>query len=197
MAQAADLVILNGKVLTMDHATPRAEAVAVKGNTILAIGNSRDIGELRGRKTRVIDAGGATVLPGFIEAHLHIFPGGASLDALTLMDVYGLERLTQVTRAFAAKRPDDRIILARHASYTILGPHEKTTRHHLDQVLPDRPFAMVSSDGHTVWANTKALEAGNLLAAARRRRAPKSSWAKTGLRPASCASPAPTRCSTR
>ena len=103
-------------------------------------------------------------MPGFIEAHLHIFPGGASLDALTLMDVYGLERLTQVTRAFAAKRPDDRIILARHASYTILGPHEKTTRHHLDQVLPDRPFAMVSFDGHTVWANTRALEAAGLLA---------------------------------
>ncbi len=163
MAQAADLVILNGKVLTMDRTTPRAQAVAVKGNTILAVGSARDIGELRDRKTRVIDAGGATVLPGFIEAHLHIFPGGASLDALTLMDIYGIERLTQVTRAFAAKRPDDRIILARHASYTILGPSEKTTRHHLDQVLPDRPFACVSSDGHTVWANTKALEAGGLL----------------------------------
>lgn len=163
MAQAADLVILNGKVLTMDRATPRAEAVAIKANTIAAVGTLRDIGELRDRKTRVIDAQGATILPGFIEAHLHIFPGGASLDALTLMDIYGIERLTQVTRAFAAKRPDDKIILARHASYTIMGAHEKTTRHHLDRVLPDRPFACVSSDGHTVWANTKALEAGQLL----------------------------------
>lgn len=167
MVQAADLVILNGKVLTMDRETPRAEAVAVTANMIVAVGSSRDIGELRNRTTRVIDAGGATVLPGFIEAHLHIFPGGASLDALTLMDIYGLERLTQVTRAFAAKRPDDRIILARHASYTIIGAQETTTRHHLDQVLPDRPFAMVSSDGHTVWANTKALEAGGLLRGAK------------------------------
>ena len=163
MVQAADLVILNGRVLTMDATTPRAEAVAVSGNTIVAVGTSRDIGELRGRKTRVIDAEGATVLPGFIEAHLHIFSGGASLDALSLVDIYGLERLTEVTRAFAVKRPDDRIILARHASYTIFGPNEKATRHHLDKVLPDRPFAMVSSDGHTMWANTKALEAGNLL----------------------------------
>jgi hypothetical protein len=161
--KAADLVVLDGRVLTMDPARPRAEAVAVIGNTIAAVGSSRDIGELCGRKTRVIDAAGATVLPGFIEAHLHIFPGAASLDALSLMDVNGLERLTEVTRAFAATRPDDRIILARHASYTIFGVNEKTTRHHLDKVLPDRPFAMVSSDGHTMWANTKALEAGGLL----------------------------------
>ncbi|MEZ5923478.1 MAG: amidohydrolase [Hyphomicrobiaceae bacterium] len=163
MAQAADLVVLNGRVLTMDANTPRAEAVAVRGNRIFAVGTSRQVSELRDRKTRVIDAQGASVLPGFIEAHLHIFPGGASLDALSLMDIYGLERLTQVTRAFAAKRPDDKIILARHASYTMMGPHEPTTRHHLDKALPDRPFAMVSSDGHTMWANTKALEAGNLL----------------------------------
>lgn len=163
MTQAADLVVINGRVLTMDAKTPRAEAVAVKGNRIAAAGSTADISALRDRKTRVIDARGATVLPGFIEAHLHLFSGGASLDALSLMDVYGLDRLTAVVRAFAAKRPADRIIFARHASYTIFGTHEPATRHHLDKVLPERPFAMISSDGHTVWANTKALEAGNLL----------------------------------
>ncbi len=102
MAQAADLVVVNGRVLTMDDARPRAEAVAIKGNTIAAVGTSAYIGELRGRQTRVIDANGATVLPGFIEAHLHIFPGGASLDALTLVGIHGLDRLTTVTRAFAS-----------------------------------------------------------------------------------------------
>jgi predicted amidohydrolase YtcJ len=163
VVQAASLVVLNGRVLTMDKSKPCAEAVAIQGNRIVAVGPSRDIGELCNRHTRVIDAAGATVLPGFIEAHLHIFPGGASLDGLNLTDVYGLDQLTQVTRAFAAARPHDRIIIARHASYTIFGASEKATRRHLDKVLPDRPFAMVSSDGHTMWANTKALEAGELL----------------------------------
>lgn len=196
MTQAADLVVINGRVLTMDAKMPRAEAVAVTGNRIAAVGSTAEIAALRDRKTRVIDAKDATVLPGLIEAHLHLFPGGASLDALSLMEVYGLDRLTSVVRAFADKRPDDQIILARHASYTIFGPHEPATRRHLDQVLPDRPFAMVSSDGHTVWANTKALEAGDLLRGKPTPPAPRSSWARMGSRPASCVSPAPTRCST-
>ncbi|MEZ5775354.1 MAG: amidohydrolase [Hyphomicrobiaceae bacterium] len=163
MTATADILIENARVLTMDEGAPRAEAIAVKGNRIVAVGTRAEVGATKGAGTRVIDAGRATVLPGFIEGHIHIFPGGTSLDGLSLESVSGLDALKSAVRAFAAKRPDHKIVFARQANYTILGVGVQVTRHHLDEVLPDRPFAMVAPDGHTVWANTRALELGGLL----------------------------------
>jgi len=104
----ADLIVANARVLTQDPAHPRAAAVAVRGNRIVALDD--DALARRGQGTRVIDAAGATVLPGFIESHLHVFPGGASLTSLQLNGVHGMDRLTAVVRAWAAAHPDDRLI---------------------------------------------------------------------------------------
>ena len=158
---SADLVVTNARVLTMDAGRPRAEAVAVRGHRIVAVGSHAEAMALRGPGTRVIDAAGASVLPGFIESHLHVFPGGASLQTLAVDGVQGIEPLTQIVRAWAADHPDDRLVYARQASYQLVG--EPLTRHHLDRVLPDRPLAVHAFDGHTVWANTKALELAGLL----------------------------------
>jgi len=157
----ADLFIENARILTMDPGRPKAEAVAVRGNRILAIGDRATVAALHGPATRVLDAAGATLLPGFIEAHMHVFPGGAGLTSLQLDGVHGLDRLTEAVRRWAATHPDDPIIYGVQASYHILP--EPMTRHILDRVLPDRPLGMHSFDGHTVWANTKALEVADLL----------------------------------
>lgn len=158
----ADLIVFNGRVLTMDDDLPAAEAVAVKDGAILAVGSRATIEALKGPATKVIDAKGGSVIPGFIEAHMHLFSGAAELAHLQLSGVHGFDALRDAVRAYAAKRPDAPMLVAQSADYTILGD-ERVTRHHLDTILPDRPFCMAAPDHHTMWANTKALEAAGVL----------------------------------
>ena len=159
----ADLIIHNARILTMDEERPRAQALAVAGNLLLAIGSDSEILALAGEGTRRIDAGGSTVLPGLNEAHMHIFGGSVSLTQLSLFGVKGFEALKQAVTAYAAANPDLRLLVGLSADYTILSETEKVTRHHLDAILPDRPFMMLAPDRHTAWANTAALKAAGIL----------------------------------
>jgi predicted amidohydrolase YtcJ len=163
MPKHADIIIQNAELLTMDDAMPRAEAIAVAGNRIMAVGDNDDINRLAGPKTRMIDAQGATVLPGINEAHMHIFMGALSLQQLNLFGVHGFEALQAAIRQYAAENPDESVLLAQAADYTILGDGETVTRHHLDAILPDRPFLMYAPDHHTAWANTAALTVAGLI----------------------------------
>lgn len=157
----ADLIVTNARVLTMDAANPRAQAVAVGGERILAVGSAADIAALAGPDTRIIDAQGATLLPGFFEGHVHVGLGGADLTHLHIGHLHGAEAVGAAFRAFAAANPDAALLMAQEAHYGILG--HPATRHDLDAMLPDRPIAMMSPDLHTVWANTAALRAAGLL----------------------------------
>ena len=163
MQQTANIIIRNAKVLTMDPAAPRAEAVAVSGNRIMAVGKEEVVTALAGPSTHVIDAGGATVMPGFNEAHMHIFMGALSLVQLNLHGVQGFDALKSAVLGYAASQPDEPVLIAQSADYTILSAHEPVTRHHLDAILPDRPFLMYAPDHHTAWANTAALKLAGLL----------------------------------
>lgn len=163
MPSPADLIVTNARVITMDEAKPKAEAVAVKGNEIIAVGSRKDVEELKAKHTKVIDAAGKTVMPGLVESHVHIFMGSAELENLDLSSVQGLDNLTSAVRKFAASRPNDKLVYANSVAYNVIGDGVYVTRHDLDKVLPDRPFAMMGSDHHTVWANTKALEAAGIL----------------------------------
>ena len=158
-----DLIITGGRLLTMDPAAPRAEAVAITGGTITAIGTNAEVAALAGPGTRKVDAAGGTVLPGFIDSHVHLFGGSAELEYLDLHGIQGEDRLTAKIREWAAACPDDEVVFAVQADYMILGPGILTTRQALDRVLPDRPFALFSPDHHTIWANTRALELTGLL----------------------------------
>ncbi|WP_395450345.1 amidohydrolase [Aminobacter sp. UC22_36] len=158
----ADLIVIDGRVLTMDTAQPSAEAVAIKDGLIAAVGDTATVEAWRGPDTRVIDARGGSVVPGFIEAHMHLFSGAAELAHLQLAGVHGFEALRDAVQAYARSRPDMGMLVAQGADYTILGS-ERVTRHHLDVILPDRPFLMAAPDHHTMWANTKALEAAGIL----------------------------------
>jgi predicted amidohydrolase YtcJ len=161
-ARSADLIVTNGRVLTMDGDMPRAEAVAVSGGRIAAVGTDAEIAALKGPHTKVIDAAGATVIPGFIEAHMHLFSGAAELAHLQLAGLHGFDALRDAVRAYAAGRPGAKMLVGQGADYTVLGD-ERVTRKHLDAILPDRPFCMAAPDHHTMWANTKALEAAGVL----------------------------------
>jgi len=158
----ADLIVINGRVLTMDSTRPTAEAVAVVDGLIAAVGDNATVEALRGPDTKIIDARGGSVVPGFIEAHMHLFSGAAELAHLQLAGVRGLDALREAVLAYAAARPNQRMLVGQGADYTILGG-ERVTRHHLDAILPDRAFIMAAPDHHTYWANTKALEMADVL----------------------------------
>ncbi len=163
MSTQADIIIRNGKVLTMDDANPRAEALAIAGNKIVAVGSEADVAALSGPATRVIDAGGGTVLPGFNEAHLHILGGSVELSELSLFRVKGFDALKQKVLEYAAANPDLALIIGQSADYTIISDEERVTRHHLDAILPDRPLLIFAPDHHTAWANTIALTKAGIL----------------------------------
>ncbi len=157
----ADLIITNARVLTMDAANPRAEAVVLAAGRIVAVGAASEVAALAGPTTRVIDAGGRTLLPGFVESHLHLVLGGTEMQHLQLGGLHGFEALKAAFLHYGRAHPQRALLMAQGASYQILG--QPVTRHDLDRVISDRPIAMTSPDHHTVWANTAALDAAGLL----------------------------------
>ncbi len=157
----AEMIVTNAKVLTMDAGRPRAEAVAVAGGKIVAVGSAAEVAALAGAETRVIDAGGRTLLPGFFESHLHLVLGGNELTQLQIGGVHGFDALKAAFEGYALLYPATALLMAQGASYEILDA--AVTRHDLDRVIADRPIAMMSPDHHTVWANTAALTAAGLL----------------------------------
>ena len=159
----ADLIITHARGLTMDDAGPRCEAIAIRGNEILALGDNASMLAHRAKHTRVIDAQGATVMPGFNESHLHIFMGAGELDNLDLSGVYGFEKLKAAILGFARQRPELKLVYANQVSYSVFDPVILPTRHDLDRIIADRPFAMMCYDHHTVFANTRALELAGVL----------------------------------
>lgn len=159
----ADLVVLEGHVLTMDRDRPKAEAVAVSEGKIVAVGSNAEIESLIGPDTKIVSARGGTVLPGFIEAHMHLFGGASQLGHLDLTGLKGFEPVAAAVRNYAVQHPDAKLLTCKMASYTMLGEGTRLDRHHLDRILPDRPLAFVSFDNHTMWGNTLALEKAGLL----------------------------------
>lgn len=158
---SADLILTNARILTMTPALPRAEALALAGGRILAVGASSQVAALAGPGTRVIDARGRSVLPGFFESHLHLGLGGAELAHLNVQGLHGIAALRHAFAAFGAAHPDRPVLMGQGAGYTMVG--HPMTRHDLDAVSPGRPLALMAADHHTVWANTAALRAAGIL----------------------------------
>lgn len=155
----ATILITNGRVLTMDPDHPETHAVALEGGHVAALGDAALA--LAGPATQVIDARGASVLPGFVESHLHLFMGGSELSHLQLLGVKGPEALAAAIQAYAAANPNRRVIVGQGCDYGIYG--RSLTRHDLDAILPDRPVILLAPDHHTGWANTIALDQAGIL----------------------------------
>lgn len=154
-----DTIIVNGKVITFDGQD--AQALAITGNTIEAVGTTADIRKLAG-KCHEIDAQGATVLPGFIDSHVHLFGGSAELDCVNLSGLSGAEAIATALQQAPDKNNNQEVMLAACIDYDAFG-ERGITRADLDKVAPDRPLVTIAADHHTVWANTAALERANLL----------------------------------
>ncbi|WP_246711332.1 amidohydrolase [Rhizobium ruizarguesonis] len=157
------MIVTNGRILSMNPKQPHAEAIAIAGGRILAVGSADEIAAYRGAATQVIDANGMSVTPGINESHIHIFGGSSELDQLSLFNVKGFEAFKAAVETYAASRPNEPLLLANGCDYTILGGDRNVDRHVLDAILPDRPFAVMSPDHHTIWANTIALTKAGIL----------------------------------
>jgi predicted amidohydrolase YtcJ len=158
MESIADLIIQNGRVFTSDPNHTHAEAVAVRGNRILFVGTNDEAGKFRGKATRVIDAQGHTVTPGFIDAHFHLLWGSTWMGSAQLYDAKDIHDVKAILQAFAANNKTSPWVDGRGVKYGII-----PSRKELDEIIADRPIYINAYDGHTSWANTKALEMAGIL----------------------------------
>lgn len=136
--------------------------MAIANGRILAVGDATEVLPLAGNSTRIIDAAGRSVLPGFIEAHMHVFGGGAILNDLLLTGTKGEAAIRDKVRAHAAANPEAKVLFCQGADYDMLDGRP-IDRHFLDSILDDRPLAFVAFDHHTMWANTILLKEVGLL----------------------------------
>jgi len=157
-ALAPDLLLLNAAVRTMDDAQPRAEAVAVLGNRIAAVGTTAELRPLAGPKTRVIDAGGRTVLPGFNDAHVHWLSGGFSLTNVDLRDAASPAEFARRIGDYASKLSKGRWILGGDWDHEKWPGTPLPTRQMIDPVTPEHPVFVSRTDGHMALANSLALK---------------------------------------
>ena len=163
MTQKAQFIIYNANVFTAGQSAAKVEAAAILGNRILRIGSNEDCLALQGPGTRVIDAGGRTLMPGFIDSHFHMVYGALNMDGMQLEPVTNYQDLSRVITEYAAKHPDDPWLPGTGLRY-INGPdHAPLNRHHLDALVSDRPIYLNAYDGHTSWANTLALKMAGIF----------------------------------
>jgi predicted amidohydrolase YtcJ len=156
--KTADLVLRGGAVYTMDAARSWAEAVAVRGDTIVYVGPDRGVADYIGPRTRVVDLAGKMVLPAFQDAHIHPVAGGVGYMSCALYGVEGKDAYLKAVAAYAAQHPDKPWIRGEGWSLAAFSPTGIPDRALLDAVVPDRPVYLESSDGHQAWVNSKALQ---------------------------------------
>jgi predicted amidohydrolase YtcJ len=160
----ADMVLLHGKIHTEDASYSVVQAMALRGNTIVAIGTDQAMSAFVGPSTRKIDLGGRVVLPGIIDAHTHPAQsaqdlGKCSLDDKALTPLEIKSRVAACLKEQAGERTQwFEVVMVNPSALTL-------TLADLDSMLPDRPMLLSGSDGHTVWANSPALSLSHITAA--------------------------------
>ena len=154
----ADLVLYNGQVYTMDAAAPRAQAVAIAGNRVLAVGDDDAMQALLAPGGRAVDLRGWAVVPGFTDSHLHFMSYGLSLKEIDLAEVPTLEEALARVAARAAETPAGQWLTGRGWDHSLWAGGDFPSRHDLDRVAPEHPVWLRRKCGHAGWANTRALE---------------------------------------
>jgi hypothetical protein len=155
--ETADLIIINGKVLTIDEKNPLAEAVAIKGETILAAGTLSNILELAEEgKTEIIDARGRLVIPGFNDAHVHFGP--LDPDYIELRYTTDPSVITQKVKEQVEKSKPGELIKGGHWEHEMFIDRRWPSKELIDKVSPDNPVILSRADGHSVLVNSYVLK---------------------------------------
>ncbi|MBE7516907.1 MAG: amidohydrolase [Chloracidobacterium sp.] len=154
----ADIVVVNANIHTMDTARPLARSLAVLGGKIVRVGSDADTKPLIGPATRVIDAGGKTVIPGFNDAHLHFISGGMQLGLIDLRDARSREEFAARIKEYSAKLKPGEWILGGNWDHENWTPNDLPTRQLIDAAAPNNPVFVERLDGHMGVANSLALK---------------------------------------
>jgi hypothetical protein len=155
--EPADLLILHAKVYTVNAKQPWAQAIAIRHGKIIAVGSDEELAHFRATGTKIIDAGGKLVLPGFTDSHIHFLDGSLSLSHVNLEGARDASDIQTRLRDYAAKHPGQGWILGRGWNYSMFGSETLPHKKYLDELFPDRPVFLEGFDGHTYWVNSKAL----------------------------------------
>jgi len=153
----ADSIVTHGLIYTGNSKQPWAQAVAIQGEKVVAVEDDAEILKLRGPGTKLIDAGGKLVLPGFVDCHIHFLEGSISLGQANLEGAKNVADIQRILREYAGKHPGDGWILGAGWNYAMFGEEILPDKKYLDELFPSRPVFLVGYDGHTSWANSKAL----------------------------------------
>ncbi len=156
-AAEADLILKNGKIWTGSEKSPWVEALAIEGSTIARAGRNSEILSLAGRATKVIDLAGKLAIPGINDAHIHFLKGALGLFEVDLVGARSLEEIQKRLAEFAS-RSRQQWITGAGWEYSYLPRMQLPNRAALDAVVSDRPVYLRAYDGHTGWANSKALQ---------------------------------------
>ncbi|MEZ4674174.1 MAG: amidohydrolase [Caldilineaceae bacterium] len=157
------LLIQNAHVYTGDPDLPHAEAIVVRGNRIVFVGNNADARACCATPTERIDGADCTLAPGLIDSHFHLLWGSLKLESLQLDSATDMAHLGELIQRYAADHPERHWIEGYQLRYTIIPPEHPLDRHFLDALVPDRPLLIFAFDMHTAWANSAALRRANLL----------------------------------
>jgi predicted amidohydrolase YtcJ len=156
-AEAADYVLKNAKVYTLNSASPWAEAVAVRGNKIVYVGANSGLDELVSNDTKVVDLKGKMVLPGFIDTHAHPVFAAAVAHGFALPYGGSVDDWLKIIKDYADANPQLKAIYGQGfpaATFGTQGPNKAL----LDEIVPDRPVVLMDEGAHSAWVNSKALE---------------------------------------
>ncbi len=154
----ADIVFKNGNVYTANDRQPRAEAIAVKGSKIIFVGSNKDVQAYQGKRTRVIDLGGGTVVPGLTDSHYHLSGVGAREMNLNLEGTTSLEDFLGKVKARVDRARGGQWVTGRGWIETFWSPPAFPTRWDLDRIAPNNPVYLTRADGHGAVANSAALK---------------------------------------
>ncbi|MDQ3010406.1 MAG: amidohydrolase [Acidobacteriota bacterium] len=155
--EIADLALINGRIWTGGDQTSLVEAIAIRGDRIIRVGTTTEVKQLADARTQIIDLGGRLAAPGFNDAHTHFLGGSSGLNDVNLTEAKSVAELVERIGAFAKKNPDRQWITGSGWEYTPF-PGGLPTKTYLDVVIKDRPVFLRAYDGHSGWANSKALE---------------------------------------
>jgi predicted amidohydrolase YtcJ len=158
----AGLIIKSARVYTMEGGRPLAEAVAVSGNRIIAVGSNNDLKSLEGPGTQIIDGTGTTVTPGFIDAHSH--PDGANEVTGADVNLRSIEEIKTAMHAQAAVTPPGQWVIGNKYDDTKLSEERPVNRFDLDQAVPLQPAIVRHRGGHTAVVNSRGLEVAGITA---------------------------------
>ena len=163
--QPADLVVTNARVYTVDEARPRADAIAVRGGRVLFVGSARGALALRGPQTRVVDAAGATIIPGIADAHVHLLNLGVALRTVNLVGARSYDEVIARIAAKARELPAGSWITGRGWDQNDWPDTRLPSHEALSRAVPNHPVAVVRVDGHASLVNAAAMRAAELTAA--------------------------------